>query len=317
MRTFDPECLRALVAVAHSGSLSAAAQRLYRSQSAVSEQIRKLELACSATLFLRSKRGAELTPAGRKLLGHAQEILDAHERAVRSMQGVDLAGSLSIAVTDYFHPAGIAALLRRLRTSHPRLQLHVAVRKSASIEDEADDEAYDIGLSMRILERGATRRTPQGVRRVALFREPMAWVADPSLRTAAGGALPLVVLPASCAVHRLVARTLAARGIEHYVAHRASGVAGLQLAIGAGLGLSCLNASALPAGLRPLRSFAGIRLPSLPQVEFALLVPPAARSSLVDEVVPMLAQVLRAAVPVAGNAADGGVQPPAGYAHAS
>ncbi|CUA96397.1 LysR family transcriptional regulator [Thiomonas bhubaneswarensis] len=303
MRTFDPECLRALVAVAHSGSLSAAAQRLYRSQSAVSEQIRKLELACSATLLLRSKRGAELTPAGRTLLGHAQEILDAHERAVLAMQGVDLAGSLRVAVTDYFHPSGIAALLRRLRASHPRLQLHVTVRKSASIEQEADEEPYDLGLSMRILERGATRGTPSGVLRVPLFREPMAWVADPSLQAAAGGALPLVVLPASCAVHRFVARALAARNIEHYVAHCASGVAGLQLAISAGLGVSCLNASALPAGLRPLRSFSGIRLPSLPQVEFALLVPQAGQSALIDEVVPLLAQVLRAAVPMEGDAA--------------
>ena len=293
MRTFDPDLLRTLVAVAESGSLTAAAPRLFRSQSAVSEQLRKLEEACGTTLCLRGKRGAELTAAGQKLLGHAREILAAHDRAARAMQGLELAGTLRLAVTDYFHPRGIAPLLRQLRRTYPELQLHVAIRKSASIEEDADNADFDVGLSMRILERGRGNPIEADTRRVALFRERMAWVVDPDLPDASSRTIPLVVLPESCAVHRFVVRTLRTRDIPYYVAHSASGVAGLQLAISAGLGVSCLNASAIPPGAQAVRSFAGIRLPSLPEVEFGLLVPAARQQPLADDVVQLLARTLR------------------------
>lgn len=289
MRTFEPDLLRTLIAVAESGSLTAAAPRLFRSQSAVSEQLRKLEASCGATLFLRGKRGAELTPAGQKLLGHAREILAAHERAARAMQGLELAGTLRLAVTDYFQPQGIATLLRQLRRTYPELQLHVAIRKSASIEGDAEGVDFDIGLSMRILERGQGRSSEADMRRLPLFREQLAWVADPGMAEDSTQAIPLVVLPESCAVHRFVMRTLRAHDVPCYVAHSTSGVAGLQLAISAGLGVSCLNASAIPRGAKAVRSVAGIRLPSLPDVEFGLLVPAARQQPFVEEVLHLLA----------------------------
>ena len=297
MQTFDPDLLRALVAVAESGSLTAAAPRLFRSQSAVSEQIRKLEDACGTALFLRGKRGAVLTPAGEKLLGHARDILAAHDRAARAMQGIELAGTLRLALTDYFQPQGIARALRDIGRAYPELQLHVAVRKSASIEEEADEPPYDIGLSMRILERGQQRRSHAGTPRVALYRERMVWVAHPSLPSPTSQALPLVVLPESCAVHRFVVRTLTANKMPYYVAHSASGVMGLQLALSAGLGVSCLNASAVPDGAQVLQSFAGRRLPRLPEVEFGLLAPVVSSGPFVDRVLALLADTLNVSRP--------------------
>lgn len=229
------------------------------------------------------------------------------------MQGLELAGTLRLAVTDYFHPLGIAPLLRQLRRTYPELQLHVAIRKSASIDGDADDAAFDVGLSMRILERGRGSPVASDMRRVPLFRERMAWVVDPDLPDAPSRTIPLVVLPESCAVHRFVVRTLRTRDIPYYVAHSASGVAGLQLAISAGLGVSCLNASAIPPGAQAVRSFAGIRLPSLPEVEFGLLVPTARQQPFVDDVLQLLAGTLRtslATMPITNvlNAARPGPQ---------
>ena len=293
MRTFDPDLLRTLIAVAESGSLTAAAPRLFRSQSAVSEQLRKLEASCGTSLFLRGKRGAELTPAGQKLLGHAREILAAHERAARAMQGMELAGTLHLAMTDYFQPQGIASLLRQLRRTYPELQLRVTIRKSASIEADAEGRDFDIGLSMRILEPGQGQPIDADMRRLPLFREPMAWVADSDLVEGSTRTIPLVVLPESCAVHRFVMRTLTAHDVPYYVAHSTSGVAGLQLALSAGLGVSCLNMSAIPQGAHSVRSVAGIRLPRLPDAEFGLLIPAARQQPFVDEVAHLLAGTLR------------------------
>jgi len=75
-RHFDLELLNTLLVIAESGSLSAAAPKLCRSQSAVSEQVRKLEEMCGLPLLVRGKTGASLTPAGRRLVDHAREHIE-------------------------------------------------------------------------------------------------------------------------------------------------------------------------------------------------------------------------------------------------
>jgi DNA-binding transcriptional LysR family regulator len=85
---------------------------------------------------------------------------------------------------------------------------------------------------------------------------------------ATGEELPLLVLPETCALRQFVERLLSRRGIPYSVAHVASGVAGLQLAVAAGLGVACLNESSLAPGIARLRAPG---LPALPTVEFRLL----------------------------------------------
>jgi LysR family hca operon transcriptional activator len=75
--------LRYFVAVAEEGSLTVAAERrLHTAQPSLSRQLRDLELEVGATLFLRSARGVELTPAGRAFLEHARRALQSAADAV-------------------------------------------------------------------------------------------------------------------------------------------------------------------------------------------------------------------------------------------
>lgn len=282
MRRFDLELLNTLAAVAGTGSLSAAAAQLYRSQSAVSEQIRKLEESCGLTLFTRGKKGASLTPAGARLLEHARKLLDLNDRAWRDMQGLSLSGDLRLAITDYFRPADIAAVLKRLGYQYPALRLHVSIRKSALIESEAGHGDFDLGLSMRVLDANYRRPGPEaaGFSTVRIRREPLIWVAAPSFEWPDAEPGPLVALPDTCSLQQYVRGKLNAAKIDYFVAHTASGVAGLQSALSAGLGFSCLNASAVPADVVPVSR----SLPKLPDVEFDLVVPDSADGTLVSEV---------------------------------
>ena len=150
MRPFDLEQLRSLVVVLEEGSLSGAAPRLNRSQSALSEQIQKLESFAGVALLRRSKRGVSPTPAGERLLAHARNMLSLSERALEDVRGARLTGELRLAITDYFRPSAIADLLRRLKRRFPELRLHVTVRKSVDIEQDVGGEDYDIGMAMRI-----------------------------------------------------------------------------------------------------------------------------------------------------------------------
>jgi len=287
LRRFDPDLLQTLVTIADTGSLSAAAPLLCRSQSAVSEHVRKLEEICGLRLFERGKTGASLTPAGERLLVHARKLLAMNDMAYQDMQGALLAGDLRLAITDYFRPASIPRILKRLSTQYPRLRLHVSVRKSALIEQDAGAGDFDIGLSMRILD-GRAGEPADG--RIRLCREPLSWVAESSFTFDGDSRLPLIVLPATCSLQRFVIKVLDSHDLAYDIAHSASGVGGLQLALAAGLGVSCLNESAIPSGMA--RVGEPFKLPPLPDVEFSLLPMRAGEPPLVSEVRQMLAKEL-------------------------
>lgn len=286
---FDLDLLHALAVIAEAGSLSAAAPRLCRSQSAVSEQVRKLEQACGLPLLSRGRAGASLTPAGERLLGHAREILALNDAAQRDMQGSRLAGALRLAMTDYFRPAAISAVLRRLRARYPHLHLRVSILKSARIEEECGQGAFDIGLSMRILD-GAEEAEAEEDGRLPLRREPLRWVADAGFTLGETARIPLLVLPDTCSLQRLIVRALARHGAAYDIGLSTSGVGGLHLALAAGLGVTCLNASAVPPGARCIE--AGGRLPTMPDVAFSLLPPRVGEAAFVTEARHMLAEQL-------------------------
>lgn len=287
-RLFDLDLLNALVTVAETGSLSAAAPRLCRSQSAVSEQIKKLEEMCGLPLLSRGKTGASLTPAGERLRRYAHEMLALSDAAYRDLQSAQLAGDVRLAITDYFRPRALPDILRRVRDRFPHLRLHVLIRKSALIEEEIATGDYDIGLSMSILD-GRGKRGEAGPR-IRLRREPLLWVADRSFAMPDDGVLPLVVLPDTCSLQRFVVRKLKSHRIRHAVMHSASGIGGLHLALAAGLGVTCLNASAVPDGVMKVGT--GLRLPALPEVEFNLVPPRPGEPSFVADVRAMLAEQL-------------------------
>jgi DNA-binding transcriptional LysR family regulator len=270
-RGFDLSQLRTFIAVAESGSVSAGAERVFLSQSSVSEQLKKLEERAGQPLFVRSKQGVSATPAGARLLDHARRIIAMSEAAFEDLQGRSLDGELRIAITDYYRPLDIARILKTFSEQYPRLKLHVTVLPSAVIDSSAgDDAAFDIGLSLRLMT-GTSRATgrradPQST---VVRREKLLWVraADAGPRPAAP--YPLVLLPSSCQLQRFVVKLLDEHRVPYLVSHSASGVAGLQLALKAGLGISCLNESSIGGGV--VACPPSIGLPALPAVEFHLL----------------------------------------------
>ncbi|MBB2930844.1 LysR family transcriptional regulator [Paraburkholderia silvatlantica] len=266
-RGFDLAQLRTFIAVTEAGSVSAGAQRVFLSQSSVSEQLKKLEERVGQPLFIRSKQGMSATPAGAKLLDHARRIVALCDAAFDDMLGRTLDGEVRIAITDYYRPHDVAEIIRRFANQHPRLRLHVTVLPSAVIDSSAGDNAYDIGLSLRLTEEGRGTHKSTSIR-----REKLMWVGATQMlreRPALTPPWPLVLLPATCQLQRRVVRMLDEARMPYLISHSASGVAGLQLALRAGLGISCLNESSIGEGLMPCPASFG--LPALPAAEFHLL----------------------------------------------
>jgi len=287
MQGLDLDQLRTFLVVLDAGSLTAAAPRVFLSQSAVSEQMRKLEECAGQSLLSRSKTGVVATVAGERLQRHAQQLVALADEALRDLRGESLQGELKLAVTDYFRPGDLARLLARLAQGHPRMRLNVIIKKSTEVEAMHAHGEIDIGLSMRVVSGQARQSASKSLR-----REPLAWMAVPGWQMPPRvGPLPLLVLPDNCSLRQFTEQLLKKRRVDYRVAHVASGVAGLQSALAAGLGVACLNESALSEGVEALGPPHG--LPALPRVEFHLLPPRRGEPELVGRVRELLAQQLR------------------------
>jgi DNA-binding transcriptional LysR family regulator len=119
--------LRTIAAVARHRSLTKAAEELYLTQSAVSQQIRRLEEELGVEVFRRSSRSVELTAEGRVILGYAQRVLaevDGMHSELEELSGL-LSGQLRIGGVYPTGPYDVFGLLAEFRAAHPGVAIHM------------------------------------------------------------------------------------------------------------------------------------------------------------------------------------------------
>ena len=268
MQAFEIDQLRTFVHVVKCGSVTAGAPEVFLSQSAASEQLKKLEDRAGKLLLVRSKSGVQPTAAGLVLLAHAQRLLAMSDEAWRDLHEAPLQGELRLGITDYFRPSEVTNLLARLAQQHPGVRLCVTMGKSRDVESAHAAGHLDIAITMR-----ADGKT--SARAHLLRTEPLRWMAAPGRLPTKGATLPLVTLTEGCSLRLLAEKTLVHRGVPFTVVHVASGVRGMQSALAAGLGFACLNESALCEGVDVVPARVA-KLPALGSVSFQMR--PARRS---------------------------------------
>lgn len=119
----DLRQLRYFVAVAESGALSYAAQRLNIAQSAVSHHLAELELKLNLALVERHSRGVTLTPAGTRLYEHARSIISAVAQAEAEVRAFseEAAGSVSLGLSHTVTHIIALPLMRKAQSTLPGL----------------------------------------------------------------------------------------------------------------------------------------------------------------------------------------------------
>lgn len=266
MNTFDLEHLQSFVTAVEAGSITAAAPLRCLSQSALSEQIRKLEQRTGQTLLIRAKNGVVPTLAGNRLLTHARSLLEMAESAWQDLQGINLSGEVSIGMTDYCRPGIIIDVMARLSRLYPHLRLRTQGGTSADISAAWQRGELDLAIVMRIA--GGDNHQEDGRDKV-LFREPLRWVeAVRGTQQNISAPVSLALLPEGCTLHKLVCQTLKSHHRPYVIRHIASGVRCLQEAVTAGLGIGCLNLSAVNPSEMSFPT--DLALPDLPDAEFVL-----------------------------------------------
>lgn len=147
--------LRAFVAVADAGSLSAAARRLHLSQPALSQTITALERELNVPLLVRTRSGVHPTDAGQTLVGEARAVLARHDQALRAMAAhtKDGGGTLRVGVPLELPADVLPSALERLATASPGTRVQARHLSTA---------AQVVALRAGELDAGLLRERPQG-----------------------------------------------------------------------------------------------------------------------------------------------------------
>ena len=144
----DLKQLRALIAIAETGSVTRAAEMLHIVQPAVSRQLRLLEEEMGTTLFDRGQRGMELTAAGEMLVVHAGRVLSELDMAKAEI--VPDPGAVIGSVTIGFLPSTAdllaAPLVRQLKQKYPRLMISISVAYAGHLRKRLEDGDVDVAL---------------------------------------------------------------------------------------------------------------------------------------------------------------------------
>lgn len=260
MLTLDPDLLRTFVCVADTRSFTAAGSVLGATQSAVSMRIKKLEERLDRALLERTPRAVALTRFGEAFLADARRLLAIHDDIAGRALNHEDAGPVSLGVSDHAAGAHLPEVLARLKASVPGLQLRVHVGSS---EDLA--ERFERGHFQGVVVRKEADRAGG----VPLFRDRLAWMAAPDFAWSKSDPLPLLALAAPCRVRDVAAQALDAAGIAWVEAFAGGGVAAVQAAVSAGLGIACLDLRNKPTAARTLGRKES--LPSLPESDIVLM----------------------------------------------
>lgn len=142
----DPDVLRSFVAIAETGSFTAAATRMFRTPSAVSMQIKRLEEQLGVSVFLRDARNVSLTHDGEVLLGYARRLIALNREAISRFVTSDVTGVVRIGSPSDYGEAVLPGVLKQFAKSHPSVVVDVVIDQSSSLLKRFASGHIDIAL---------------------------------------------------------------------------------------------------------------------------------------------------------------------------
>jgi DNA-binding transcriptional LysR family regulator len=262
----DLELLRSFVSVVDSGGFTRAGERVHRTQSTVSQQIKRLEDDVGQPLLNRTGKDVTPTEAGERLLSYARRLLSLAEEARDVLARPGNEGAVRLGLPEDFAAYRLAKLLAAFSRSHPGLRLDVRSDQSTYLKRDLERGELDLALFKRAAgEKGG----------IAVWPERVHWVTSKSRpRDTSTGPVPLIGFPAGCLYRAGAIHALESAGRAWHMTYTSSSLAGIQAAVAAGMGLSILSEMAIQADHRVLTSKDGFK--PIDRTEVALVASPGA-----------------------------------------
>lgn len=254
----DPELLRSFVLIAEGHSVTRAAERVGRTQSAVSMQMRRLEEVLGEPLLRRGARGLEPTYKGAWLLERARTLLALNEEIIATFRIPPITGQVRLGSPDDYALQWLPGILARFAGTHPGIEVDVLCMSSEELAQRLEHGHLDLAL----LTEGHGRDGEE------VWRGPLRWVGPQGAALHRRDPLPLAAAHPGCTWRRAALEALGREGRRVRVTYNSSTQSGCFAVALAGLALTISTPTRLPSGLVWLGETDG--LPSLPQMGIML-----------------------------------------------
>lgn len=256
-RNLDIDLLRTLVAIADEGSFSTAAAKVFRTQSAISQQMHRLEQLVEQPIFAREGRNRVLTRQGHNLLHYARQMIALNDQAMAMVNASQETGEVRIGTPHDIADSVLPRVLAQFAKAHPHIHVLLTVDRSPNLMPLLRDGKLDIALTTRHSERfeGQLLRT-----------SPSVWIASGALHLQRGQPVPLVLADEPSFFRSMALAALEQRGVPWVERYTCPNLSSIHVALSAGLGVTARTPEMLTPDLQILGEAHG--LPPLPDVNF-------------------------------------------------
>ncbi|MBZ5857696.1 LysR substrate-binding domain-containing protein [Flavihumibacter profundi] len=260
--SFDALTLECFVAVAESGSFTRAAERVSRTQSAISQQIAKLEMQIGKTLLIRGKHFT-LTPDGEIFLGYARQIVKLQREAIDRFKEPELEGEVRFGLPEDFASVFLSDVLTAYAKLHPRILLNIECNLTLNLFDRFRNKEFDLVL----VKMSKPGDFPNGI---DVWSETLEWVGNAEHFSQGGNShIPLVLSPQPCVYRSRAIKSLEKTKRKWRIVFSSHSYAGTIAAVKAGLGVTVLPRNMVPEDLEIIRHQKG--MPKLDDTHISLL----------------------------------------------
>jgi DNA-binding transcriptional LysR family regulator len=256
----DTDQLRSFVSIVDTGSFTRAAERVNKTQSAVSMHIRRLEEQLGRPLFAKNGRGVKLTDDGEKLVDYARQMLQLEAAAFASVSNKALAGRIRLGIPDDYAESFLPDILTRFIRRHPLVEVSVICESSMQLHERVTARDIDLAIVTECADlKGAE----------ILREEPLRWAVGATSRVHETRPLPLALSGPTCAWRRNAVNALDEAGIPWRQVVVSANQAAISAVVQAGIAVTVFPESALRSGQRLIDGREG--LPSLGPNRIGLL----------------------------------------------
>jgi len=222
----DLNVLRTFVAGVDLGSFAKAADRVGRSQSAVSSQLSKLNALAGKPVVRKAGRGLALTEAGEVTLSYARRLLDLNDEAVMAIQDAKLQGWVRFGLPQDFAENWLPEALGNFARAHLGVRVEVVAGRNAELLPRVGAGSLDLALAWG---------EPDGPHADRVAELPMVWIgpAKGAPLWDVGEAVPVIALDAPCRFRSAGTSALGAAGISWRLAFSSGSLSGSWAAVAA------------------------------------------------------------------------------------
>ncbi len=256
----DLDQLRTFLLIAETGSFTKTADTVFRTQSAISMQIRRLEERIGQPLFARDGRNLLLTPHGEKLLTYARRLLDLNNETVTSFRTDKLQATVRIGLPDIYLEHMVHDALQPIFRDYPAIETVLHCEPTDTLIDQIRRGALDLAL--------ITQQTGQR-RSEVLNTSRFVWVTSATNSPHEQAILPLVMNRTNCIWRKVLTDTLTMIQREYRIVMSTSSARSIVMAVRSGCAMSIMPENMVEPDLRILTEEDGF--PKLPSCALSLI----------------------------------------------